>query len=63
MLRWQLRGFLDLQLVVSQFGSLEEVEERVEDLEAEHDYLIDAEASLHSSDHQVPSEEKSFGRP
>ena len=35
----------------------------MEDLEAEHDYLIDAEASLHSSDHQVPSEGKSFGRP
>ena len=33
----------------SQLGSLQEVEERVGDLEAEHDYLIDAEASLHST--------------
>ena len=32
-----------------QLGSLQEVEERVGDLEAEHDYLIEAEASLHST--------------
>ena len=35
--------------MVPQLGSLQEVEERVGDLEAEHDYLIEAEASLHSS--------------
>ena len=43
-------------MVFLQFGGLQEVEERVGDLEAEHDYLIEQEASLHStlSNHQVP---------
>ena len=34
---------------VPQLGGLEEVEERVGDLEAEHDYLMEVEASLHST--------------
>ena len=51
MLRCELLqdSLLIFKWFVPQLGGLEEVEERVGDLEAEHDYLMEVEASLHST--------------
>ena len=40
-------------MVFSQFGGLQEVEERVGDLEAEHDYLMEQE---HKQDYLIEQE-------